>query len=461
MIQKDAIIIGSGQAGNPLAIKLSAAGWKTVLIEKSEEMLGGVCVNVGCTPSKILIASAKVMHTIKTSEKHGIAVPEVSIDFDATQKRKEKIVEDSRKGVKKNLEEAENLDLIFGTASFSGEKTISVQQENGETVEFTAPHIFINAGCRPATLEIDGLNNVKWYDSTGILELREIPEKLIVIGSGYIGLELGQMYSRFGSEVAIIDKASQIMSNEDPDIATSLQEILEEEGLKFHLNAEIEKVEQNGQEITLSFLKNHKEEKIKGTHLLIVPGRKSNADSLKLENAGIKADEKGYIKVNSKLESNIDGVYALGDIKGGPQFTHIAYNDYVIVSDNILDEKTGSTEGRIIPYTVFTDPQVGRVGLSEKEATEKKLNFSVVKIEGKRITRGLESAETQGIWKAVVDQDSGKILGAAIIGTEGGEMASIIQMAMTGNIPAKDLQTFIFSHPTYSESLNTLFDELE
>ncbi|WP_262149734.1 FAD-dependent oxidoreductase [Chryseobacterium foetidum] len=294
-----------------------------------------------------------------------------------------------------------------------------------------------------------------------ILELTEIPKKLIVIGSGYIGLELGQMYSRFGSEVTIVEKACQIMSNEDPDVANDLQKILEEEGLKFHLNAEIEKVEEKDNKITLNFTKEKKQHRIEGTHLLIVTGRKSNADSLHLEKAGIKTDDKEYIKVNSKLETNVDGVYALGDIKGGPQFTHIAYNDYVIVSDNIVDEKEGSTEGRIIPYTVFTDPQVGRVGLSEKEAKDKKLNFSVVKIAGKRITRGLESAETQGLWKAIVDKDSGLILGAAIIGSEGGEIASIIQMAMKGKIPAKDLATFIFSHPTYSESLNTLFDGLD
>lgn len=461
MIKKDAIIIGSGQAGNPLALKLSYAGWKTVLIEKSEEMLGGVCVNVGCTPSKTLIASAKAMHKIRTSDKHGISVPEVSIDFEITQKRKNDIVAKSKNGVKKNLKEAENLEVIFGTASFSGEKTISVQKTNKETIELTAPYIFINAGCRPATLEINGLDDVKWYNSTGILELREIPEKLIVVGSGYIGLELGQMYSRFGSEVIIVEKASQIMSNEDQDIADNLQEILEEEGLQFHLSAEIEKVDQKGNDIALTLTKDNKEEHIKGTHLLIVTGRKSNADSLHLDKAGIKTDDKEYIKVNPQLGTNVDGVYALGDIKGGAQFTHIAYNDYVIVSDNILDHKNASTEGRIIPYTVFTDPQLGRVGLSEKEATDKKLNFSVLKIAGKRITRGLESAETQGLWKAIVDKDSDKILGAAIIGSEGGEIASIIQMAMMGNILAKDLQTFIFSHPTYSESLNTLFSEME
>ncbi len=460
MIKKDAIIIGSGQAGNPLAIKLAAAGWKTVLIEKSEEMLGGVCVNVGCTPSKTLIASAKVMHTIKTSDKHGISVSDAKLNFTRTQERKEMIVKASKKGLKKNLGEAENLEVVFGTASFSGQKTISIDQGDQKTLEFTAPYIFINAGCRPATPEINGLETVKWYNSTGILELKEIPKKLIVVGSGYIGLELGQMYSRFGSEVIIVEKQGQIMSNEDADVAEDLQKILEDEGLKFYLNTNIDKVEEQKGEITVTITKNNEEEKIKGTHLLVVTGRKSNADSLDLDKAGIMTDQKGYITVNEALETNIDGVYALGDIKGGPQFTHVAYNDYVVVSENILDKKNISIEDRVIPYTMFTDPQVGRIGLSEKQAKEKKLNFSVVKIPGKRITRGIESATVQGLWKAIVDKKTGQILGAAIIGSEGGEIATVIQMAMKGNIPAKDLENFMFSHPTYSESLNTLFGEL-
>ncbi|MCY0969803.1 mercuric reductase [Chryseobacterium wangxinyae] len=461
MIKKDAIIIGSGQAGNPLAIKLAAAGWKTVLIEKSEEMLGGVCVNVGCTPSKTLIASAKVMHTIKTSDKHGISLSDAKLNFTNTQERKEMIVKASKKGLKKNLGEAENLEVVFGAASFSGEKTISVDQGDQKTVEFTAPYIFINAGCRPATPEINGLETVKWYNSTGILELKEIPQKLIVVGSGYIGLELGQMYSRFGSEVIIVEKQGQIMSNEDADVAEDLQKILEDEGLTFHLNTSIDKVEEQKGEITVTITKNNEEEKIKGTHLLVVTGRKSNADSLDLDKAGITTDQKGYITVNEALETNIDGVYALGDIKGGSQFTHVAYNDYVVVSENILDKKNISIEDRVIPYTMFTDPQVGRIGFSEKQAKEKELNFSVVKIPGKRITRGIESATVQGLWKAIVDKKTGQILGAAIIGSEGGEIATVIQMAMKGNIPAKDLENFMFSHPTYSESLNTLFGELE
>lgn len=460
MTKKDAIIIGSGQAGNPLAIKLAEAGWKTVLIEKSEKMLGGVCVNAGCTPSKTLIASAKVMHTIKTSEKHGISLINPQVDFSETQKRKDKIVKDSRKGIKKNLEDADRLELVIGTASFSGEKTVKVQKANGKTEEFTAPNIFINAGCRPAVPEIKGLDEIKWYDSTGILDLNEIPEKLIIIGSGYIGLEMGQMYSRFGSEVHVIEKSGQILSKEDQDVAKDIQKILEAEGLKFHLNLKTERVVQTTNGISVEVSGKGKKQKISGTHLLVVTGRQSNADSLALEKAGIKTDEKNYIKTNSKLETNVKGVYALGDIKGGPQFTHIAYNDYVIVTDRLIDQKNSSTRGRMIPYTIFTDPQIGRIGLSEKEAKEQKLNYTVVKIPGKRITRGIESAQTQGLWKAVVDKDSGKILGAAIIGTEGGEIATVIQMAMKGNILVKDLKDFVFSHPTFSESLNTLFSEL-
>ncbi|KIA90450.1 mercuric reductase [Kaistella jeonii] len=460
MIKRDAIIIGSGQAAKPLSQKLSDAGWKTVMIEKSEAELGGVCLNVGCTPTKTLIASAKVMHDIKTATKHGISVSNPKIDFSITQKRKDKIVDDSKEGLIKRTSEAENLELIYGIASFSGEKTVIVKKINGEEQEFTAPYIFIDAGSRPAVPKIEGLDDVKWYDSTGILELKEIPKKLIVIGAGYIGLELGQMYSRFGSEVTIIETSEQIMSNEDLDIANSLQELLEDEGLTFILNASVKKIEGTPKEIAVTYSKQGKNDKVSGTHLLIATGRQSNADGLNTEAAGIELDKKGFIKVNDKLETNIKGVYALGDINGGPQFTHIAYNDFVIIRENILEKGNASTKRRIVPYTMFTDPQLGRVGLSETEARKKGLNFSVIKIPGKRITRGIENGKPQGLWKAIVDKESGNILGAAIVCSEGGEIASIIQMAMEGGIPGKHLATAIFSHPTYSESLNTLFTEL-
>ncbi len=460
MKKVDAIIIGSGQAAKPLSQKLSDAGWKTIMIEKSQAELGGSCLNVGCTPTKTLIASAKAMHAIKTGEIHGISISNLKLDFGITQKRKDKIVDDSKDGLIKRTAEAENLELIYGAASFKGEKSVIVKKQNGEEQEFVAPYIFIDAGSRPAVPKIKGLDEVKWYDSSGILALEEVPEKLIVIGAGYIGLELGQMYKRFGSEVTIIETSDQIMSGEDSDIANSLQELLENDGLQFILNSSVKEVETDGKQVTITYSSEDKKQKITGTHLLVATGRRSNADGLNTEAAGIDLDDKGYIKVNDKLETNIKGVYALGDINGGPQFTHIAYNDFVIIRENVLNKGNASTKERIVPYTMFTDPQLGRVGLSENQARKKGLNFEVIKIEGKRITRGLETGEPQGLWKAIVEKDSGKILGAAIVCSEGGEIASVIQMAMLGEIPGKQLAAMIFSHPTYSESLNTLFTEL-
>lgn len=460
MKKVDAIIIGSGQAGKPLSQKLSEAGWKTIMIEISEEELGGACLNVGCTPTKTLIASAKVMHDINTGKQHGISVSDVNLDFRITQQRKDRIVEDSKKGLLKRTHEAKNLELVYGTASFIGENSVVVKNEKSADQEFTAPYIFINAGCRPSIPPIKGLENVEWYDSSRILGLGEIPEKLVIVGGGYIGLELGQMYSRFGSTVTIIERTDQIMSGEDGDIAEPLQEILEQEGLKFKLSASVEEVKKDGDGVLVFYKQDGKAHQISGTHLLLVTGRESNADRLNLESSGVEVDDQGYIKVNDKLETNVKGVYALGDINGGPQFTHIAYNDYVVVNNNILRKEKDSTKGRIVPYTMFTDPQVGRVGLSETQAREKGLNYQVIKIGGERITRGIETGETQGPWKAIVDEETGKILGAAIVSTEGGEVASIIQMAMEGGITAQHLASAIFSHPTYSESLNTLFTEI-
>lgn len=460
MRKVDAIIIGSGQAGKPLSQKLSEAGSKTIMIEISEQELGGTCLNVGCTPTKTLIASAKVMHDIKTGKQHGISVSKINLDFATTQKRKDKIVEDSKKGLLQRTSEAKNLELVFGTASFTGENSVVVQNGKGVEQEFSAPYIFINAGCRPSIPNIKGLDTVDWYDSSRILGLSEVPEKLIVVGGGYIGLELGQMYSRFGSKVTILERSEQIMSGEDRDIAEPLQEILESEGLNFKLSASVEEVKKDQDGVLVFYQQNGKTHQISGTHLLLVTGRQSNADRLNLESSGVKLNDKGYIKVNDKLETNVKGVYALGDINGGPQFTHIAYNDYVVVNNNILRKTKDSTKDRIVPYTIFTDPQVGRVGLSETQAREKGLNYQVIKIGGERITRGIETGETQGPWKAIVDKESGKILGAAIVSTEGGEVASIIQMAMEGGITAQHLASAIFSHPTYSESINTLFTEI-
>lgn len=461
MKKVDVIIIGSGQAGNPLAMSLAHSGMSVVLVEKSENHLGGTCLNDGCTPSKTLIASAKVAHAINTSEKHGLSTSNLKIDFTATQKRKQKIVLDSRNGLQKRLLETKNLELVYGIGSFVVQKVIEIVDKNGDTQKMTAHYIFINAGCRPHIPNIPGLEGVTYFDSTSMLNLNEIPKDLLVIGGSYIGLELGQMYSRLGAKTTIIERSKQLMPNEDQDIATSIQESLEKENMSFYMATETIHVDEENGQISLTIKHQNKEKKINGSHLFIAAGRTPNSDSLTLNNAKIKTDEKGYILVNSNLETNVKGVFALGDIKGGAQFTHIAYDDFRIVRDNILHNKKRSYKKRPIPYCMFTDPQLGRIGISENDAKDQNLDVEIISIPGSRITRGIESGTTQGLWKAIIDKKTNKILGASIISSEGGEIATVLQMAMQGNIKASEIRDAIFSHPTYSESLNTLFDQLK
>lgn len=461
MIKKDAILIGSGQAANPLSLKLSEAGWQVALIEKSEDHLGGTCVNVGCTPSKTLIGSARAMYDINHSKQHGISVATPHLNFGVTQERKKKIVDDPRNGLKKRLDEAQHLEVVYGKATFKKDKIVSVLKTNGDTEDYTAPLIFIDAGSRPRIPDISGLDQITWYDSTGILELKEVPEKLVIVGGGYIGLEIGQMYHRFGSEVTILERSEQIMSDEDSDIAAGLQDILAREGISIQCNSPVSKVSADGDRVKVAISTAEGDTEISCTHFLIATGRTSNADELHVKAAGIAVDEKGYIKVNDKLQTNVEGVYALGDIKGGPAFTHIAYNDYIIVYENLLQKKNTSKKDRPIPYCMYTDPQLGRIGITEKDAKKEGLDYTIVTIPGSRITRGIESGKTQGPWKAVIDKKTRQILGAAIVSTEGGEIASVLQMAMEGGITADHLAKAIFSHPSYAESINTLFMELD
>lgn len=461
MKNADAVIIGSGQAGKPLALQLAKIGWKVILIEKTEEKLGGVCLNEGCTPTKTLIASAKIAHDLKTGEKHGISIGDFNINFNKTQDRKNKVVLDSRNSLENRIDKVENLELLFGEASFLDQKTISLKKEDGTEDQIPAKYIFINAGCRPSIPKIKGLEDIDYDDSKSILELKSIPEKLIVLGGSYIGLELGQMYSRFGSDVSIIERSEQLMPKEDNDVAQSIFDTLKKEGIDVLLSTETKSVRKSNGKIKVEIEQAGKISEIEGTHFLVATGREPVSDELNLSAAGIETDKKGFVKVNEFLETNIKNIYALGDINGGPQFTHIAYDDFRIVFNNLTQDKNISTKDRIIPYCMFTDPQLGRVGISEQEAKEKNLKIEVISIPGKRITRGIEKGSVEGIWKAVIDQHSRKILGAAIVCSEGGEVITILQMAMQGGITAEKIRDGTFAHPTYAESLNTLFMEMK
>jgi len=461
MRKYDAIIIGSGQAGTPLAKKLAKAGLKTVLIEK--RWVGGTCINDGCTPTKTLIASAKAAFMAAgKSNDLGINIEKYTIDLKKIIQRKDEIVQSFREGSEKSLKETENLELLFGEAVFTGPKILSVTPSVGSATEITADKIFIDTGSRLKVPAIPGLEQVPYLTSTTILDLKAVPDKLLILGGGYIGLEYGQMFRRFDSAVTILDSSPRFLRKEDEDIATEIRNFLEAEGLTIYSPAEALRFEKiTDQEYSLIYKQDNQEHRTNFTHLLLATGRQSQNDILKPEMAGIALTEKNYIQVNEGLETNIAGIYALGEANGGPAFTHISYNDYVIVAENLLHEGNLSTVGRPLPYCMFTDPQLGRIGITENQAKEKKLNVKIAKLPLAKVARAIETGETQGLIKAVVDADTKQILGAAVLGAEGGEIMSVLQMAMQAGLTYEQLQTYIFAHPTYAESLNNLFMTLE
>lgn len=461
MKKYDAIIIGSGQAGTPLAKKLAQAGWKTALVEK--RWVGGTCVNDGCTPTKTLISSAKMAYLAAgKSAESGIHIEKYRLDFAQIMERKSSIVQSFRESSQKSLGQTDNLDLIFGEAVFSGPKTLAVALTKGGKSEITADKIFIDTGTRPHIPEIAGLEQVPYLTSTTILELSEVPAKLLILGGGYVGLEYGQMFRRFGSQVTIIDTSSRFLPKEDEDIAKEIKKFLEEEGLQIHPQSKAIRFEKkSAQEFSLIYEQADQEHHSTFTHLLVATGRQSNNDILKPEKADLTLDKKGYLEVNDQLETNIPGIYALGEANGGPAFTHISYNDFVIVSQNLLNQGNLSTQGRPLPYCMFTDPQLGRIGLSEDQAKEKKLKYKVATLPMQQVARAIETSETRGMLKAVVNTETKQILGAAILGAAGGEIMAVLQMAMKGGITYEQLQYTIFAHPTYAESINNLFQTLE
>lgn len=455
----DAIIIGSGQGGTPLAKKLAKQGWKTALIEK--QYAGGTCVNVGCTPTKTMVASAKVAYATTQADKYGVVNNGYSLDIEKVLCRKNEIVESFRVGSLEGLEQTENLELIFGTASFNGEKKIKVALNEGGEEELSADKIFIDAGTHPTIPKVEGLQEAGFFTSTTLMELHEIPEHLLIIGGGYIGLEFGQMYKRFGSKVTILEHSNRFLSREDEDIAAEVLKFLQAEAIEVFTNAQVTKVQKEAGSITATINVNEQERTISCSHILVSAGRMPNTVVLNLSSAGVKTNERGYIVVNEKLETTAKDIYAIGDINGGPQFTHISYNDYLILYHNLVEGREETTQHRLVPYTMFTDPQLGRVGITEQQARKDGLNIKVAKLPMSYVARAIETGDTRGIMKAVVDADSGKILGAAIVSPEGGETMSLLQMAMAGGIVWQQLKDMVFAHPLYAEALNNLFMQLD
>src|SRR5947208_4753038 len=456
----DAIVIGAGQSGGPLSTALARAGWKTAIIERIH--VGGTCINEGCTPTKTMVASARVAYLARRGTDYGVHTGPVTVDMVKVRQRKRDIVDSFRNGSQRRIESTEGVDLLMGEAHFTGPKELEVRLNNGETRQLTANTFFINVGARPSKPSFSGLDRVPALDSTSIMELDVVPDHLLIIGGGYVGLEFGQMFRRFGSQVTVIQRGAYLLAREDPDVASEVAKILREDGLEVLLETAPTHVAKSGDsKIQLTVNTPTGERTLTGSHLLMAAGRTPNTDWLNPAAAGVQVDKKGFIPTNEKLETNVPGIYALGDVKGGPAFTHISYDDFRIIRTNLLEGGNASTGDRLVPNTVFIDPQLGRIGLSETEARAEGRSIRVAKMPMSYVARALEMDEPRGFLKAVVDADTGLILGAAVLGIEGGEVMAALQLAMIGKVPYTVLRDAVFSHPTLAESLNNLFSTLD
>jgi pyruvate/2-oxoglutarate dehydrogenase complex dihydrolipoamide dehydrogenase (E3) component len=455
----DAIVIGSGQGGTPLCQALADAGLRTALVEKIH--VGGTCVNEGCTPTKTIVASGRVAYLARRGPEYGVQTGTMRISMERVRKRKRDIVISFRSGNERRIAQTKNLDLIYGEASFTGAKSMVVRTAKRGELPLTADRYFLNAGCRPGIPEIAGLAGVPYLTSTSIMELAKVPQHLLVLGGGYVGLEFAQLFRRLGSRVTVIHRAAQLLHGEDQDITEAVAEILRQDGLQLHLNSAVEKVSGSQNHVSAKFRTAGKVRAVEGTHILVATGRVPNSDTLNLPAAAISTDARGFIRVNEKLETSAKDIYALGDIKGGPAFTHISYDDFRILRANILEKGNASTTNRLVPYTVFIDPQLARIGLNETEARAQNRAVRVAKMPMNYVARALEMDESRGFMKAIVDPATNQILGAAVLGIEGGEIMAQLQLAMMGHLPYTALRDAVFAHPTLAESLNNLFTKFQ
>ncbi len=451
----DAIIIGVGQAGNPLAARLVKEGWNIAVIEKEHE--GGSCVNFGCTPTKAMISSASAANTISRADDWGINVGSFSTEFNLVTERRDEIVKMFRSGTTDFLENEEKIKFYRGTAAFTDKKVVKVKAQDGKEYLLTADKIFINTGSVPRKLRLNGLEDIRYFTSHNWMDIQKLPEPLCIIGGGYIGVEFAQLFTRLGGRVVMLQKHDQLMPREDADIAEAIKKFLEEEGVTVKLNTDVSKVKKaEGNKIQVQYITEGKSEKVDASHLLVAAGTVAATELLNLKAGGIEADKQGYIRVNDKLETNIKGIYALGDCKGGPEFTHISYDDYRVLENHLFGDNTRSINDRPLPYVLFTDPQLGRIGLNEKVAKKQNITYRKAEMPASRIARAIETSQTTGTVKVLIGEDD-QILGASVLTGEGGELMTMLQIAMMGKLTWQQLRDGLFAHPTWAESLNNLF----
>ncbi|MFC7052017.1 FAD-containing oxidoreductase [Hansschlegelia quercus] len=451
----DAIVIGAGQAGPALAARLAEAGRKVAIIER--HLVGGTCVNTGCTPTKAMVASAYAAHLARRSGDYGVKIAgPLAIDMAAVKARKDVISGNSRRNNENWLAGIEGVSLIRGHARFTGPHEVEV---NGQTLR--APQIFLNVGGRAATPDMPGLGKIDYLTNSSLLELDEVPKRLIVIGGSYIGLEFAQIFRRLGAEVTVVEMSPRIVAREDEEVSAAVQSFLEEEGIRFRLNAECISFEKRGDDIAAAATCASDEPAEIGSHVLLAVGRRPNTDDLGLDTAGVALDQRGYVVVDEELRTNVEGIWALGDCNGRGAFTHTAYNDFEIVAAILLDGDSRRLGDRFPVYALYTDPPLGRVGMTEAQAREKGLPYKVATRPMTRVGRAVEKGETKGFMKAVIDARTDRILGAAVLGVGGDEAVHGLLYAMQGGVTADTIRRTTPIHPTVAELFPTLMGSLQ
>jgi len=451
----DALIIGTGQAGPTLASRLAASGLQTAIIERAR--FGGTCVNVGCTPTKTMVASARAAYVARRAAEFGVVIDgPVNVDMKRIKLRKDAVVRRSNEGVENWLKNTENLTVYEGHARFEAPHVVRV----GDDL-LTADRIFVNVGARAVVPDMPGVAAVKILTSSDMMDIDFLPEQLVVIGGSYIGLEFGQMFRRFGSKVTIVEMKPRLIAREDEDVSAAVQEILENEGVDLRLNAECIALAPDGDGIRVTVDCEDNEPEVLGSHVLMATGRRPNTDDLGLDKAGIDYNERGYIQVDDQLMTNVPNVWALGDVNGEGAFTHTAYNDHEIVADNLLTNDTRRLSDRIQTYGLFIDPPLGRVGMTEAQARESGREVLVGKRLMTRVSRAVEKGETQGFIKIMVDANTQEILGAAILGVGGDEAVHSILDVMYAKAPYTVITRAVHIHPTVSELIPTTLGDLK
>jgi pyruvate/2-oxoglutarate dehydrogenase complex dihydrolipoamide dehydrogenase (E3) component len=451
----DTIIIGAGQAGPSLAGRLTQAGRSVAFIER--KLFGGTCVNTGCTPTKAMVASAYVAFKARTAAAYGVTVPgAVSVDMKAVKARKDKIVVDSRNGLESYLRGMKNCTVFTGHAHFESPKEIRV----GDDL-LSADQIFINVGGRAIIPDFPGVDQVPWLNNVSILELDTLPRHLVVVGGSYVGLEFGQIFRRLGSEVTIIEKSPRLVSHEDEDVSASIRSFLEKEGIHVRTSAECIHFKPQGKDIAAGVDCTDDPSDSIGSHVLLAVGRQPNTDDLGLEKAGVAIDNRGFITVDDQLRTNVPGIWALGDCNRRGAFTHTAYNDYEIVAANLLDNDPRRVSDRILCYALYTDPPLGRVGLTEAEVRKSGKPALIGTRPMTKVSRAIEKGETEGFMKVLVDAETKQILGASILGTGGDEAVHCIIDTMYAKAPYTNIQRAVHIHPTVSELIPTVFGGLK